>query len=91
MKVMALVPEAGQPDLVDSREPLAPSFLCSQGFARAMSQESSAPKSLGARERLHRMRVFHGADSPWLDSCDEHRNDGGEDVPRPIAAVLNLI
>jgi hypothetical protein len=37
------------------------------------------------------MRVFHGADAPWLDSCDEHRNDGGEDVPRPIAAVLNLI
>ncbi|MGZ2503610.1 hypothetical protein ACVINI_004092 [Rhizobium beringeri] len=84
MKAMALVPEAGQPDLVDSREPLAPSFLCS-------SQESSAPKSLGAGERLHRMRVIHGADAPWLDSCDEHRNDGGEDVPRPVTAVLNLI
>ncbi|PDS39439.1 hypothetical protein CO665_03400 [Rhizobium anhuiense] len=31
---------------------------------------------MGAGERLHRMRVIHGADAPWLDSCDEHRNEG---------------
>ncbi|PCD65902.1 hypothetical protein B5K05_16475 [Rhizobium phaseoli] len=23
------------------------------------------------------LRVIHGADAPWLDSCDEHRNEGG--------------
>ncbi|PDT15560.1 hypothetical protein CO670_17490 [Rhizobium sp. J15] len=23
-------------------------------------------------------RVIHGADAPWLDSCDGHRNEGGE-------------
>jgi len=23
------------------------------------------------------MRVIHRADARWLDSCDEHRNDGG--------------
>jgi len=22
-------------------------------------------------------RVIHGADAPWLDSCDKHRNEGG--------------
>jgi hypothetical protein len=21
-------------------------------------------------------QVIHGADAPWLDSCDEHRNEG---------------
>ncbi|NYJ12915.1 hypothetical protein GGI64_003989 [Rhizobium leguminosarum] len=24
-----------------------------------------------------RRRVIHGADAPWLDSCDKHRNEGG--------------
>ncbi|OCJ55218.1 hypothetical protein A6U92_00965 [Agrobacterium rubi] len=23
-----------------------------------------------------RERVIHGADAPWLNSCDEHRNEG---------------
>lgn len=23
-----------------------------------------------------RERVLHGEDAPWLDSCDEHRNEG---------------
>ncbi len=23
-----------------------------------------------------RERVIHGADAPWLDSCDKHRNEG---------------
>ncbi|MBB5667386.1 hypothetical protein GGE68_005632 [Rhizobium leguminosarum] len=23
-----------------------------------------------------RRRVIHGADAPWLDSCDKHRNEG---------------
>ncbi|NKM79487.1 hypothetical protein GFL84_19645 [Rhizobium leguminosarum bv. viciae] len=42
-----------------------------------MSQESSAP-SPWAREFLLCSRVIHGADAPWLDSCDKHRNEGGE-------------
>ena len=50
--------------------PLHLSFLCS-------SQESSAPKSLGAKDSFDRMRVTHGADAPWLDSCDKHRNEDG--------------
>ncbi len=25
---------------------------------------------------LGRERVLCGADAPWLDSCDEHRNEG---------------
>ncbi|ANL45015.1 hypothetical protein AMC87_CH00271 [Rhizobium phaseoli] len=50
--------------------PLHPSFLC-------LSQESSAPKSLGAEDSLAWVAVIHGADAPWLDSCDEHRNEGG--------------
>ena len=23
------------------------------------------------------LRFIHGADAPWLDSCDKHRNEGG--------------
>ena len=23
------------------------------------------------------LRLIHGADAPWLDSCDKHRNEGG--------------
>ncbi|OWV79823.1 hypothetical protein ATY78_08745 [Rhizobium sp. R635] len=70
------------------RSPLLPSFLCPQGFAQGMSQESSAPKSLGAGNRLPYHRVTHGADAPWLDSCDKHRNEGGEGVLHSIAALL---
>jgi len=22
-------------------------------------------------------KVIHGADAPWLDFCDKHRNEGG--------------
>jgi hypothetical protein len=29
-----------------------------------------------ARENDFLLRVIHGADAPWLDSCDGHRNDG---------------
>ncbi|MGZ2424995.1 hypothetical protein EV131_102270 [Rhizobium laguerreae] len=29
-----------------------------------------------ARENDFLLRVIHGADAPWLDSCDKHRNDG---------------
>ena len=50
------------------RSPLHPSFLC-------LSQESSAPKSLGAGDFLAWVRVIHGADAPWLDSCDKHRTE----------------
>ncbi|MCY1293011.1 hypothetical protein D9M68_367770 [compost metagenome] len=25
-------------------------------------------------------RVIHGADAPWLDFCDRHRNEGGEEA-----------
>ncbi|AHF86794.1 hypothetical protein RLEG3_26925 [Rhizobium leguminosarum bv. trifolii WSM1689] len=30
------------------------------------------------RQRLFLLRFefIHGADAPWLDSCDEHRNEG---------------
>ncbi|OWV73893.1 hypothetical protein ATY77_31615 [Rhizobium sp. R634] len=54
-----------QLDNPDSR-----SFLCS-------SQESSAPKSLGAGDSFTG-EVIHRADARWLDSCDEHRNEGEE-------------
>jgi hypothetical protein len=37
-----------------------------------LSQDSSAFKSLNAKDS------FHVADAPWLDSCDKHRNEGGE-------------
>ncbi len=30
---------------------------------------------------------FHGADAPRLDSCDTHRNDGGETTPRSCPAM----
>lgn len=52
------------------RNPLRPSLLGS-------TQESSAPKSSGAGDFRAWTRVIHGADAPWLDSCDEHRNEGG--------------
>src|SRR4051794_36235146 len=39
---------------------------------------TSAPRSLRAGEFLSCHRVIHGADAPWLDSCDRHRNGGGK-------------
>ena len=49
----------------------APSFLC-------LSQESRAPKSLGVKDFFRAIWFIHGADAPWLDFCDEHRNRGGD-------------
>jgi hypothetical protein len=37
------------------------------------------------------MRVIHGADAPWLDSCDEHRNEGGEVGTVTIGALENAV
>jgi hypothetical protein len=31
---------------------------------------------LGAENSSSEERVIHGADAPWLDSCDEHRSEG---------------
>ena len=42
------------------------------GIQRAAS---AACKTLLLVTRLN--ESFHGADAPWLDSCDKHRNDGG--------------
>ncbi|ARQ08326.1 hypothetical protein NXC12_CH00228 [Rhizobium etli] len=50
--------------------PLHPSFLY-------LSQESCAAKSLGAGDSLACVTVIHGAEAPWLDSCDKRRNEGG--------------
>jgi hypothetical protein len=33
---------------------------------------------LGRERLLACMTVVHGADAPWLDPCDEHRDEGGE-------------
>ena len=58
-------------------------------YAHGMSQESSAPQDWGAKDSLvlwKSSRVIHGADAPWLDSCDEHRNEGGWG-----GAVISLI
>ncbi|MDR7144642.1 hypothetical protein J2X43_002847 [Rhizobium sp. BE258] len=43
-----------------------------------------------AAERLllQSTRVIHGADAPWLDSCDEHRNEGVQGERRTFAAGL---
>ncbi|PDT44586.1 hypothetical protein CO661_27995 [Sinorhizobium fredii] len=30
----------------------------------------------GAGESLHALLLIHGADAPWLDPCDEHRDEG---------------
>ncbi|PCK83407.1 hypothetical protein CPT32_29415 [Rhizobium sophoriradicis] len=30
----------------------------------------------GHRRTITSIRVIHGADAPWLDSCDKHRNEG---------------
>ncbi|ASR06011.1 hypothetical protein CHY08_02080 [Rhizobium leguminosarum bv. viciae] len=32
---------------------------------------------LGERIISWQQGVIHGADAPWLDSCDKHRNGGG--------------
>jgi len=34
------------------------------------------------------LRFIHGADAPWLDSCDEHRNEGVRGERRTFAAGL---
>ncbi|SFB46249.1 hypothetical protein SAMN03159496_03961 [Rhizobium sp. NFR07] len=35
---------------------------------------------LGRRELSPRHEFIHGADAPWLDSCDKHRNEGRNTV-----------
>jgi hypothetical protein len=46
-----------------------PSSLC-------LSQGSSGAMSMAQKTRENRAFI-HGADAPWLDSCEKHRNDGG--------------
>ncbi len=41
---------------------------------------------LGRRRLIAFKRLIHGADAPWLDSCDKHRNDGGD---WSAASILN--
>jgi hypothetical protein len=36
---------------------------------------------LWRRELSQRYGFIHGADTPWLDSCDEHRNEGRDTAP----------
>ncbi|CDZ37865.1 Hypothetical protein NGAL_HAMBI1146_25940 [Neorhizobium galegae bv. officinalis] len=31
---------------------------------------------LGRRRLISTQTFIHGADAPWLDSCDKHRNEG---------------
>jgi hypothetical protein len=50
------------------------------------SQESGAPKSLGAENCSSNKGVIHGADAPWLDSCDRYGNEGWQDGHR-LSAV----
>jgi len=45
-----------------------------------------------ARKTLSSTRTeefSHGADAPWLDSCDRHRNDGGEDAASRFIAGMH--
>ncbi|THK36456.1 hypothetical protein EHS39_20065 [Ensifer sp. MPMI2T] len=72
--------------------PSPPSFLClSQESSSAASAARKTP-GIGTivvpNYRAHDppdsrqlaqtpARVIHGADAPWLDSCDKHRNEGG--------------
>ncbi|THK37238.1 hypothetical protein EHS39_15550 [Ensifer sp. MPMI2T] len=39
--------------------------------------ERSGRASLISLEPFTALRVIHGSDAPWLDSCDEHRNEEG--------------
>jgi len=44
---------------------------------------------LGHRRLISLLLGFiHGADAPWLDSCDEHRNEGVQGERRTFAAGL---
>jgi hypothetical protein len=36
---------------------------------------------LGRKRQTAGTRLIHGADAPWLDSCDKHRNEGLLSLP----------
>ncbi len=58
----------------DACAPTPPSFLCS---SQESSSAASAARKNQRRAGVKSKEVIHGADAPWLDPCDKHR-DGGD-------------
>ncbi|NOV16395.1 hypothetical protein C6558_07635 [Ensifer sp. NM-2] len=62
---------------VIGRQHLPTSSLCLS--QRSSGAASAAPEAPSFRRLA---QVLHGADAPWLDFCDKHRNEGKEEALR---------
>lgn len=60
--------------------PTPPSFLCSpqeSSSAASAAQDDHCWGRASVRFGVESEEVIHGADAPWLDPCNKHRDEGG--------------